>query len=233
LKIKKSIFKREKTYIWIKNIINNSHTPTLKDSLTKTENEKVTKEKKITKSNNKINPTYKKSINISSLSTQHQVNNDLNMNFFSNKKENQTTSIPVCKEIVKYIEPRFKLANFQKLDPKFNKSTDNNASGIFSQNYSHDITKSEMEFMEIDEKLPLKKLEQMESNRIRSIINENFPFHFLIEIEKCYQEISKDLKINNKDLLYKVNFLMILSLYYLMINGLNSHIFLKFFFLPQ
>ena len=29
-----------------KNIINNSHTPTLKDSLTKTENEKVTKEKK-------------------------------------------------------------------------------------------------------------------------------------------------------------------------------------------
>ena len=187
-----------------KNIINNSHTPTLKDSLTKTENEKVTKEKKITKSNNKINPTYKKSINISSLSTQHQVNNDLNMNFFSNKKENQTTSIPVCKEIVKYIEPRFKLANFQKLDPKFNKSTDNNASGIFSQNYSHDITKSEMEFMEIDEKLPLKKLEQMESNRIRSVINENFPFHFLIEIEKCYQEISKDLKINkNKNLDYK------------------------------
>ena len=165
---------------------------------------KSQKKKKITKSNNKINPTYKKSINISSLSTQHQVNNDLNMNFFSNKKENQTTSIPVCKEIVKYIEPRFKLANFQKLDPKFNKSTDNNASGIFSQNYSHDITKSEMEFMEIDEKLPLKKLEQMESNRIRSIINENFPFHFLIEIEKCYQEISKDLKINkNKNLDYK------------------------------
>ena len=59
--------------------------------------------------------------------------------------------------------------------------------------------------MEIDEKLPMKKLEQLETNRIRSAIDENFPFHFLIEIQKCYQEISKDLKNNkNKNLEYKI-----------------------------
>ena len=50
-----------------------------------------------------------------------------------------------------------------------------------------------------------KKLDEFESNRIRSIINDTFPFHFLIEIEKCYQEISKDLKGNkNKNLDYKI-----------------------------
>ena len=37
------------------------------------------------------------------------------------------------------------------------------------------------------------------------MINENFPFHFLMEIEKFYQELSKDLKINkNKNLDYKI-----------------------------
>ena len=73
------------------------------------------------------------------------------------------------------------------------------------QSFSHEITKSEIEMMEIDEKLPIKKLEQIESSRIRTLINENFPFHFLMEIEKFYQELSKDLKINkNKNLDYKI-----------------------------
>jgi Dullard-like phosphatase family protein len=58
---------------------------------------------------------------------------------------------------------------------------------------------------EIDEKLPQKKLEKLEEKRIRNSINISFPFHFLIEIEKCYQEISKDLKSNkNKNLDYKI-----------------------------
>ena len=74
-----------------------------------------------------------------------------------------------------------------------------------SQNFSHEITNSEIEMLEIDEKLPQKKLEQLETSRIRSLINESFPFHFLVEIEKCYQEISKDLKGNkNKNLDYKI-----------------------------
>ena len=46
---------------------------------------------------------------------------------------------------------------------------------------------------------------ELETNKIKNNIDEHFPFHFLIEIEKCYQEISKDLKINkNKNLEYKI-----------------------------
>ena len=78
-------------------------------------------------------------------------------------------------------------------------------SGNMSQVFSHEITNSEIEMLEIDEKLPQKKLEQLEASRIRNSINDTFPFHFLLEIEKCYQEISKDLKGNkNKNLDYKI-----------------------------
>ena len=112
-------------------------------------------------------------------------------------------AIPIKKEIGKFVEPRFKLKEFQKLAPKFYKGAD--LSGNLSQNFSHEITNSEIEMLEIDEKVPLKKLEQLETNRIRSLIKESFPFHFLIDIEKCYQEISKDLKGNkNKNLDYKI-----------------------------
>ena len=177
-----------------------SKSPTLKDSFINVGKGKQMVEK-TRNINNNLNPLYKKNANISSLSTQIQVVND--PNYSSNKKENQIISIK--KEIVKYVEPRFKLANFIKLAPKFNKGIDPHASDNLAQIYSHEITQSEIEMMEIDEKLPIKKLEQMEKNRIRSIINENFPFHFLIEIEKCYQEISKDLKNNkNKNLDYKI-----------------------------
>ena len=178
-----------------------SNSPTLKDSVIHVGKGKHVIEK--TQKNNNLNPIHKKNANISSLSTQIHVTNDLYINYSTNKKENQT--IPMKKEMLKFMEPRFKLANFIKLDPKFNKSIEINSLGIMSPDYSHDITKSEIEMMEIDEKLPIKKLEQMETNRIKSLITENFPFHFLMEIEKCYQEISKDLKINkNKNLDYKI-----------------------------
>ena len=100
------------------------------------------------------------------------------------------------KEIGKYAEPRFKLEAFQKLAPKFYKGVD--MPGSTSQNFSHEITNSEIEMLSIDEKLPQKKLEQLEANRITNIINESFPFHFLVEIEKCYQEISKDFGEENR-----------------------------------
>ena len=126
--------------------------------------------------------------------------NDKNNN---NKTKTQTTSIKIKKEVGKYAEPRFKIKSFQKLAPKFHKGGD--MSPNQSQNFSHQITNSEIEMLEIDEKLPQIKYEQLEMNRITNIINDSFPFHFLVEIEKCYQEMSKDLKGNkNKNLDYKI-----------------------------
>ena len=200
------------------------NSPTIKDSLIHSEKGKQTIEK--IQKNNNINHLDKKNANISSLSTQIQAANDLYINYSSNKKENQT--IPIKKEIIKYMEPRFKLANFIKLDPKFNKSIEINNSGIIPQNYSHQITKSEIEMIETDEKLPIQKLEQIEKDRIRSEIKEDFPFHFLIEIEKCYQEISKDLKTNkNKNLDYKIK---IAATYLSIIKNEENIIYNLFFY---
>ena len=206
----------------IKKMITNekSKSPTLKDSFINMKKGKQIIEKTRNKNNNNMNPIYKKNENISSLSTQMQAVNDLN--YSNSKKENQT--IPIKKEIIKYAEPRLKLANFAKLAPKF-RVGENNSSGNLSQNSSHEITQSEIEMMEIDEKLPMKKLEQLETNRIRSSIDENFPFHFLIEIQKCYQEISKDLKNNkNKNLEYKIKIAAI----YLSILKNEENIFERF-----
>ena len=177
---------------------NKKPSTTIKGNFIHKEKEERKEKDKIINKNNNINTHDKKKINISSLSTQIQVGNEQNNNY--NKKENQTTSIPIKKEIGKFVEPRFKLNAFQQLAPKFYKGAD--MSGNMSQVFSHEITNSEIEMLEIDEKLPQKKLEQLEASRIRNSINDTFPFHFLLEIEKCYQEISKDLKGNkNKNLL--------------------------------
>ena len=207
----------------IKKVITNekSNSPTLKDSYIDMNKGKHIIEKTRNKKFNNMNPIYKKNENISSLSTQMQAANDLN--YSNSKKENQT--IPIKKEIIKYTEPRLKLSNFAKLVQKF-RVGENDSSGNLSQNSEHEISQSEIEMMEIDEKLPMKKLEQFEANRIRSVINENFPFHFLIEIQKCYQEISKDLKNNkNKNLDYKIKIAAI----YLSILKNDENIIYKLF----
>ena len=131
-----------------------------------------------------------------------------NENIIKNHKkteENLKKSISIKKEIGKMAEPRFKIAHFEKLLPKFYKQIDISSS-LFSNGSYHQITNSEIEMLEIDEKLPQKKLDQIESRRFNlNEINNNFPFHFLIEVEKCYQEISKDLKGNGyKNLDYKI-----------------------------
>ena len=167
-----------------------------KTSITKKDN---SHNQKNNKNSNKYVPCENKN-NVSSLSTRLHTTNDKNNN---NKKKTQTTSIKIKKEVGKYAEPRFKIKSFQKLAPKFHKGAD--ISPNLSQNFSHQITNSEIEMLEIDEKLPQIKYEQLEMNRITNIINESFPFHFLVEIEKCYQEMSKDLKGNkNKNLDYKI-----------------------------
>ena len=137
------------------------------------------------------------------------LNKKLNMANNSNGNPQKTdnniqNSIPIKKEIGKMAEPRFKISSFEKLLPKFYKSLDITSS-LVSQNSYHEVTNSEIEMLQIDEKLPQKKLDQIESRRLNKKITNTFPFHFLIEIEKCYQEISKDLKGNgNKNLDYKI-----------------------------
>jgi len=174
-----------------KNINKNSKT-----SITKKDNSHNQKKDKIINKNS----LYENKNNVSSLSTRLQTANDKNNN---NKAKTQTTSIKIKKEVGKYAEPRFKIKSFQKLAPKFHKGVD--IPPNLSQNFSHQITNSEIEMYEIDEKLPQIKYEQLEMNRITNIINDSFPFHFLVEIEKCYQEMSKDLKGNkNKNLDYKI-----------------------------
>ena len=174
-----------------KNINKNS-----KPSITKKDNSHNQKNNK----NSKKYVSYENKNNVSSLSTRLHTTNDKNIN---SKTKTQTTSIKIKKEVGKYAEPRFKIKSFQKLAPKFQKGVD--MSSNLSQNFSHQITNSEIEMLEIDEKLPQIKYEQLVMNRITNIINDSFPFHFLIEIEKCYQEISKDLKGNkNKNLDYKI-----------------------------
>ena len=120
--------------------INKSNTPTIKDNLIYTEKGKQNIEKN--KNNNK-NLIHGKNMNISSLSTQNHATNDI-INFSNNKKENQM--IPIKKEVIKYMEPRCKLAHFIKLDPKFNKSIELNSLGM-SQSFSHEVTKSEIEMI--------------------------------------------------------------------------------------
>ena len=174
-----------------KNINKNSKT-----SITKKDNSHNQKKDKIINKNS----LYENKNNASSLSTRLQTANDKNN---SNKAKTQTTSIKIKKEVGKYAEPRFKIKSFQKLAPKFHKGVD--IPPNLSQNFSHQITNIEIEMYEIDEKLPQIKYEQLEMNRITNIINDSFPFHFLVEIEKCYQEMSKDLKGNkNKNLDYKI-----------------------------
>ena len=166
---------------------------TLKD-LTMYQESKLENQKPKTK---ELTNLYSKTkINISSLSTENNDGNNINQN---QKKNNQFI---VNKEMGKHImEPRFKIKEFAKISPKFYKS--NESSNNLSKIFNHVLTNSEVEMYEIDEKLPQKKMEQIELKRIQ--ISENFPFHFLTEIEKCYQEISKDLKGNgNKNLDYKM-----------------------------
>ena len=74
-----------------------SNSPTLKDSLIHVGKGKQVIEK--TQKNNNLNPIHKKNANISSLSTQIHVTNDLYINYSTNKKENQT--IPMKKEMLK------------------------------------------------------------------------------------------------------------------------------------
>ena len=169
---------------------------------------------------NNPNPTKDK-LNESSLSTQ-------TVNKVAEVPIKKSISIQVSKELAKYTEPKFKKTEFLKLPQKFtlfnendkqnnitelNKNENNNKDKLKNK---HRYTNSELELLETDEKVSQKQIEEITNNNISNLslnsiediyTNNNilFIFHFLINIEKCYQELSKDLKGNGlKNLDYKL-----------------------------
>ena len=133
-----------------------------------------------------------------------ELNNNLNNNNNNIVKyEKKKTKISVNKSIAKHVEPRFKIIEFQKLAPKFLKTAENSIT--VSQLLNQDTFSNDIEMLEIDEKLPQEKLNQISERRNRINIYKNFPFNYFFEQEKCYQELSKDFKSNGtKNLDYKI-----------------------------
>jgi len=95
---------------------------------------------------------------------------------------------------------KIRIDEFKKIVPKFMIPINGQEDKIFD----HKITNSEFEMMETDEKLPQKDIDEIGTKRNELYITNTFPFHFFIEKEKCYQELSKDLRGNgNKNIEYK------------------------------
>ena len=103
-------------------------------------------------------------------------------------------------KLIQKSQPFIHLKNFKKLSPKFNLLNDEE-SKINPESFNHQITPSDLDLLKIEERIPIKNIKNLNLNKIEK----SFPFHFLTQIEKCYQEISKDLKGNGKkNLEYKV-----------------------------
>ena len=161
--------------------------------------------------NNEIEDAEQKNISTIKIFNKYKSDQDINNNeeiskniFNSNNKEQtikRVTSIPIKKSISQFIEPRFKIIEFQKLAPKFLKSAENTCT--VSQILNQDT--NDIALLEIDEKIPQEKIDQIEERKNKVNIYKNFPFNYFFEQEKCYQEISKDFKSNGiKNLDYKI-----------------------------
>ena len=151
--------------------------------------------------NDNLNTNGKK---LSSFSTQIIKNGDIPLK--------ESISFKVSKELSKYAEPNFKRKEFLKLPQKFTINDENEKSE--EENSKHNYTNSELEFIETDEKVPQNKIKEIENNinqtkKIEDIFNCNdilCIFHYLRNIEKCYQELLNDLKGNGfGNLEYKLN----------------------------
>ena len=112
-------------------------------------------------------------------------------------------TISVKRSIAPQIEPRFKIVEFQKLAPKFLKSSYHSITA--SQILNQETYINDNELLEIDEKLPQEKLDQIKERINKLNIYKNFPFNYFFDLEKCYEELSKDFKSNGlKNLDYKI-----------------------------
>jgi Dullard-like phosphatase family protein len=125
----------------------------------------------------------------------------------------ESVSFQVSKELSKYAEPNFKRKEFLKLPQKFT-INDENETKSEDKTSKHKYTNSELELIETDEKVPQNKIKEIENNinqtkKIEDIFNSNdilCIFHYLSNIEKCYQEFLNDLKGNGfGNIDYKLN----------------------------
>ena len=152
--------------------------------------------------NDKLNTNGEK---LSSFSTQIIKNGDIPLK--------ESISFQVSKELSKYAEPNFKRKELLKLPQKFT-INDENETKSEDKTSKHKYTNSELELIETDEKVPQNKIKEIENNinqtkKIEDIFNSNdilCIFHYLSNIEKCYQELLNDLKGNGfGNLEYKLN----------------------------
>ena len=125
----------------------------------------------------------------------------------------ESVSFQVSKELSKYAEPNFKRKEFLKLPQKFT-INDENETKSEDKTLKHKYTNSELELIETDEKVPQNKIKEIENNinqtkKIEDIFNSKdilCIFHYLSNIEKCYQEFLNDLKGNGfGNIDYKLN----------------------------
>ena len=151
---------------------------------------------------------HKKNANDSTISTQTIMN-------LLDLPIKKSVSIHIDKQFSNCTEPRYQKKKFLKLSPKFSSINENNDSFIKNddiQSAKHKYTNSELELLEIDEKIPQYKIKEITSNifdntdeDILGNYNLLLIFHYLTNIEKFYQELSKDLKGNgSKNMEYKL-----------------------------
>ena len=137
----------------------------------------------------------------------------------------ESISIPISKELIKLGEPKYKKKTFSKLPQKFSVFSNDTipTSNVIEGNEirknkersRHRFTDSELEILETDEKVPQEEIEKIANSNLSNVSSNNedvynnnnilYIFHFMSNIEKCYQELSKDLKGNGlKNLDYKI-----------------------------
>ena len=191
----------------------------------------------INSKNDNINPIFINNFNLTQNINNTNINNIINnispnqiinrenindsISFGQNNNSSEiplkkSISFPVSKEeLAQYMEPRLERKVFQKISPKFAiLNTNNDKRTNTNKSSTHRYTKSELEILETDEKIPQNKINEITGdnkleNNNNDIKTENdnllIIFHFLISIEKCYQELSKDLKGNGlKNIEYKL-----------------------------
>ena len=186
------------------------------DKINQNYNSRNDKNNNKNKENDNIN-SIKEKLNESTLSTGP-------INDISDIPIKKSVSIQVSKELAKYTEPRFQKTEFLKLPQKFNISNEifdtepniNNIKNSKNKKSRHRYTNSELELLETDEKVPQEQIEEITNNNISNLSLSNiediycdknilYIFHFLANVEKCYQELSKDLKGNGlKNIDYKL-----------------------------
>ena len=163
------------------------------------------------KKNNNINE-IKDKINESTLSTK-------TLNDITDVPIKKSISIQVSKELAKFAEPKFTKTEFLKIPQKFSFNENNNNIEIKinkKQRSRHRYTNSELELLETDEKVSQNEIEEITNNNVSSLSLSNiediysnkniiYIFHYLSNIDKCYQELFKDLKGNGlKNINYKL-----------------------------